>query len=106
MVLIVASVLFGVSTSMNSLNILWITVNQMQLIMLIFVTGAYFPDKVKRIMQGLNFAMFSFDFLKPKSISIIRSLFDIFDFEIQNVNLEIFGINSGSSFVNSFSFWL
>ena len=83
---------------------LWISVNQLQLILLLLLTGAYFPQKVIDYLESLKFALMSFTFIKFEDLLIFRDVIGYLTFSLKTPDLKHFDINSGCTFHNSFSF--
>ena len=79
---------------------LWSMMNQAQLLLLLFITGAFIPIDIQNVILGakftLNIALY-FDFLKP---GFIGSVIEYFDFKLSNQSLEFLGIYSNSSVYN------
>ena len=82
---------------------LWSMINQAQLLFLLFLTGAFIPLDVQKVILGAKFTLniaFYFDYLK---IDFIRSIIEEFDFKLNNQSLELLGIQSNSSIYNIYS---
>ena len=90
--------------SLSSPQGLWISVNQLQLILLLLLTGAYFPKQVVDYLESLKFALMSFTFIKFEDFLIFKDTIGYINFEIKTPDLKHFDINSGCTFHNSFSF--
>ena len=90
--------------SLSSPQGLWISVNQLQLILLLLLTGAYFPKQVIDYLESLKFALMSFTFIKFEKLFIFRDVIGYLTFSLKTPDLKHFDINSGCTFHNSFSF--
>ena len=82
---------------------LWMTLNQFQLILLIFLTGAYIPLRIVDYLSSLKATTCSFNFIPFKDIPGLNTLTDWLSSELPLPQLEYFGLLSGSAFVNNFS---
>ena len=96
--LVVSNTLF--STSMSSI---WVMINQVQLFFLLFLTRAFIPDQIKKVIIGLNFWLNPFDtipFFDPKFYGeLLNKLY----FNVDNLEFSNFKINSASTIYNAFS---
>ena len=92
--------------NLSSPSGLWIVFNQYQLLLLLLLTGAYFPIKVVKLLTGMGLALFSFSFLDPlyeNSFNYLRT----WNYSPQkDPYLEEMGINSENSFYNLFTLML
>ena len=95
------------SSLMNaaSFSSLWSMVNQLQLFFLLLITNIYLPDGVTATITQSNFFVFPFSFFKIKHIGSIDIGIDNFDIELNNANIEYFGINSESTLFNIYPLW-
>ena len=87
----------------SSLSSLWWVFNQMQLFLLLMLSGVYLPIDVKNIITGLKFALSPLDYIPFKNVKIYSMTVEVFDFNLSNVDLEPLGLVSDSSIFNSFS---
>ena len=78
--------------------VIWIIVNQIQLISLLVLTGGYIPPSVKQILIGSLYTSFSFAKIPVIDIPGINVPLKELDIEQENENLELMGLKSGSSF--------
>ena len=100
---------FGVVVIFSLWNIsapqgIWISMNQFQLILLLLLTKSNIPKLIQNYLSGLKATTWSFNIIPFKNIPGLRSIILYFDFSLQNKDLDIFGIFSGSTIVNNFSF--
>ena len=78
--------------------------NQFQLILLLILTKSNIPKAIVNYLSGLKVTTWSFNFIPFKDIPGLKNAISLFDFSLQNKDLDIFGIFSGSTVVNNFSF--
>ena len=84
--------------SWSSLFVIWIIVNQIQLISLLVLTGGYIPPAVKQILIGSLYTSFSFAKIPVIDIPGINIPLKELHIEQENENIELMGVESGSSF--------
>ena len=77
---------------------IWLIVNQIQLISLLVLTGAYMPLAAKEILIGSLYTSFSFAKIPVIDIPGINIPLKELDIEQENENLKLMGLNSSSSF--------
>ena len=90
--------------SLSSPQGLWITVNQLQLILLLLLSGAYFPEEVIEFLESLKFALMSFNFIKFENLLVLKDAIAYMTFKVKTQVITHFDINSGCTFHNTFSF--
>ena len=79
---------------------LWIVLNSYQLLMLLLITGAYFPKEIADFFSGLKQVSFNYSFLPSFNIGTQNSNTSWFSFDLDNYYLEVIGMNSGSTIIN------
>ena len=84
------------STSSNSFGML----NQIQLVIILPLVGAYIPEKIYDYLKSMNTNLFNLNFLPTSSSSSTVSFKKLFDFRQPNQYLHLLSLNSGSAFVN------
>ena len=82
---------------------LWITMNQFQLILLLLLTNSHIPKSIVDYLSGLKATTWSMNFIPFKDIPGIKWIVDSLDHNLENKNLDYFGIFSGSTFANNLS---
>ena len=92
--------------TMSSPVTMWLIANQVQLVSLLLLSGAFLPPSVKEIMLGTQLTSSSFSAIPVLEIPIINVPVKSFEIEQDNVNLELMGLNSGSSLVSNYLFFL
>lgn len=97
-----AAILSSLS-NLSSPQGLYMSMNQFQLILLTLLTNAYIPKKVVDYLAGMKSTTCSFGFIPFKKIPGFTSLIDWFYFKRTYYKLDYFGIESGSTFVDTFS---
>jgi hypothetical protein len=78
-------------------------INQFQMLLLLPLIGAHIPFDIVQIIIGMDFTLFSFNFIpfaKTPGITVFASVLDA---EQRNEYLETIGLESESSFVNNLS---
>jgi hypothetical protein len=85
---------------------IWLIANQMQLLMLILLTGAYFPPSVvKLITEGSNLS-FSVNLIPIESLPAIKVVPKLMGFKQDNEYLYKMGITNGSSLATNLMFFV
>ena len=102
-ILVVSNTLF--STSMSSI---WVMINQVQLYFLLFLTRAFIPDQIKKVIIGMDFWLNPFPIIPPFDPQFYGELLNKIYFNVDNPELSNFKINSASTIYNAFSIisWL
>ena len=84
---------------------LWSTINQLQLLFFLFLTGAFIPKDIEVIITGLSICLNPFSYFQIKLKGDRNFVSDYFNFGLENSNLEFFEIKSDSTVVNLNSFF-
>ena len=79
--------------SMNSPGSMFSLFNQFQLLILLPMIPPYMPIKLKHFILGLDFALFSFDFVSIDSIPKIKELDSWISFPQKDTYINEIGIN-------------
>ena len=87
-----------------SIAVIWLMINQLQILFLLLLTRAYIPDDAKYWITGFNFILNPYDFISLKKISIYGSVVNNFNFALSNSLLEQLKIKSDSTVYNISSF--
>ena len=82
---------------------LWIMINGYQALMLLLLTGAYFPKTLTDFLSGLNFTLFSFNFVPVLSLPYGKEAKSWIDYDVDNNYLKTIGLSSGSTLINNFN---
>lgn len=82
---------------------LWLMVNQIQLCMLLLLTGAYIPKDVVDYLSGSSFSLFSMDFLPFHKQLLVKGLYSWVAQDQENEILQKMGLKSGSTIYNNLS---
>ena len=90
----------------TSTNVLWMSINHIQMVNLLFILQIYYPSKITDYMQKFKILTLNFSFMNYDNIWFIKKMLDYFDYPLKNKALKYFDITSGSTFVNNFSFLL
>ena len=94
------------SSSTSSSGMLWSIVNQMQILFLLFLTGAFIPKDIESIITGFSISLNPFSYFQLKFNGNYNFVSNLFDFGLENSKLEKLGIYSDSTIVNLTSFVL
>ena len=84
------------SSSSNSFGM----INQIQLVIILPLIGAYIPEKIYDYLKSMNASLFNPNFTPTSNSSSTNSFKSLFDFKQQNSYLYLLQLNSGSAFVN------
>ena len=79
--------------------------HQIQMILLLLMIDSFIPETLKNYLSSNGFLMLNFNFIPVIDLPFIDIPVDWMDEEQVNDSLEALGIESGSSFVNNFSFF-
>ena len=93
-------------TNLSSMASLWSVINQIQILFLLFLTGAFIPIDIESIITGLTICLNPFSSQGQKLNGDYNFVSSYFDFGLENSNLQKFGIKSDSTIVNMTSFLL
>ena len=74
--------------------------NQIQLVILLPLVGAYLPEKIYDYLKSMNASLFNLGFLPTNNSPSVVSFKSMFDFKQPNSYLYLIGLESGSSLVN------
>ena len=88
--------------SMTSPQGVWVTINQFQLLFILLLSGAFFPENIVSYLTGMDFASFSFNFIPIKKGPAV-ALSNWLSFGLKNDYLSAIGLNSGSAIINNLS---
>ena len=76
----------------------------MKILILLFLTEAYFPQSLTYYITGFKFALFNFSYISIQDVSGFNKLFNWANFpQIKNYLYDI-GLNSQSAFYNNANF--
>lgn len=80
---------------------IWLIANQIQLLSLLLITGAFLPPSVRGILTGSQFTSFSFSFIPVMDIPGVNILLKELDIKQEDVNLKEMGLNSASTLTSN-----
>ena len=92
--------------NLSSLASLWSAISQVQILLLLFLTGAFIPKDIEAVITGLIIYFNPFSYFQLKFNGNYSFEFNYFDFGLENSNLKKLGIQSDSTVVNMTSFIL
>ena len=92
--------------SLSSPAALWLIINQLQLLMLLLLTGAYIPTDIVKHLCSSQFSTFSFSFIPFNQVPGVEAATEWTHFEQQDHYLDEMGLESGSSLNNNFSLFV
>ena len=84
------------STSSRSFGM----INQIQLVIILPLIGAYIPEKIYDYLKSMNASLFNLNFLPTSNSAGTISFKGLFTFKQPNSYLYLLQLNSGSAFVN------
>ena len=84
------------SSSSNSFGM----INQIQLVIILPLIGAYIPEKIYDYLKSMSASLFNLNFIPTSNSDSTTSFKALFDFKQQNSYLYLLQLNSGSAFVN------
>ena len=93
-------------TNLSSMASLWSIINQMQILFLLFLTGAFIPEDIEIIITGPSIFLNPFSSLQRNLNGNYSYVSNYFNFGLENKNLEKFEIKSDSTIVNMTFFLL
>ena len=93
-------------TNLSSMASLWSIINQVQILFLLFLTGAFIPEDIEAVITGPSICLNPFSFLQLKTNANYSFASNYFNFGLENKNLEKFEIKSDSTIVNMTFFLL
>lgn len=77
--------------------------NTVQLLLLLPLIPKYMPQRIIEFMFGMSMCLGTFSFIKFASIFFISDALNWFSVSQSNSYLDVIGLNSQSSFVNTYS---
>ena len=98
--------ILGISIiKMSSPVSVWSMVNQFQLLSLLILTRGYIPDDPKGLLVGNKVFSFDLGFLHIKELEFFNELVSWTEIKQKDEDLELIGVDSGSSINNSFNIY-
>mmetsp|Transcript_22258 Transcript_22258/g.25570 ORF Transcript_22258/g.25570 Transcript_22258/m.25570 type:complete len:138 (-) Transcript_22258:786-1199(-) len=98
---------FGMSLfKLSSYVVAWLISGQLRRLLLLWLTDAYIPVKVKDYILGLEFFSFDLSFMNLKSLGFIKDEFEKLDAPQINIRIDEIGESSLSTFVNNSSLFI
>jgi hypothetical protein len=85
---------------------IWLIANQMQLLMLILLTGAYFPPSVVKLLTEGSYLSFSVNLIPIGSLPAVKVVPKLMGFKQDNEYLYKMGIKNGSSLATNLMFFV
>lgn len=85
----------------SSPQAVWTMVNHFQLLLLMPMTGAYFPSEIIEYLTGMSISMFNFYFIPFPDIPFIDTIYSYFSFKQENEYFVEIGIEHGSSLLDN-----
>lgn len=90
-------------TSMTSTNGMFSMINQFQLYFFLPMIGSYFPPTIMDFILGMDFTMFSFDFINIESWGFVQDMNNWISYPQVDSYLEELGQGTGSTILNNLS---
>ena len=85
-----------------SMNGLWAIINQIQLFFLLFLTRAFIPIDVQKVISGLKISLNIALYFGISYINFFNLIIGAFDFNLSNQSLDLLNIKSNSTIYNIF----
>lgn len=79
------------------------SINQLQILMIILLVGFTIPKKVIDYLTNMQFAIMSFEFMKFNQAPYLKQTVEYMTFELETSNLEYFEVHTGCTYVNNLS---
>lgn len=83
---------------------MWSIVNQFQMLLLLLLTRAFIPDKIREYLLGMDFTLMNFNFIPLNEVPMISIPYDWIEYEQYDTNLQDIGVENGSTAANNLSF--
>ena len=83
---------------------MWSIVNQFQMLLLLLLTKAFIPDKIREYLLGMDFTLMNFNFIPLNEVPMISIPYDWIEYEQYDTNLQDIGVENGSTAANNLSF--
>jgi hypothetical protein len=103
-----AGIMAGGAISLMTLSsplAIWLIANQLQLLMLLLLTGAYLPPSIIALFTGSSYLTFSLNLISVESIPVINVIPKIVGFDQSNEYLYEMGLTSGSTLTANMMFF-
>lgn len=91
---------------MSSAAQVWSVLQQFQLLILLLLLAIYIPADLFYYFSGLDFTMFNLNFVPTIEIPGIKKFIAIFNFDTNLEGMKAIEAESGSAFVNNYSWVL
>ena len=88
--------------SISYTKFIWVIIGQFQLLMYLLLTKAYIPKLIADYIVGIDYIMFSFNFIKWKEWLFINFI-EWIDYQQPQEMLRFIKIHSGSALINNIS---
>ena len=89
--------------SVQNITSLWMTINQLQLFLLLLLTRAFIPIDIQSIISGSEFSSNLYNYFSFKKLSFFPNFLSEFRYEKANSSLQLLGIEYVSTFANTSS---
>ena len=83
---------------------MWSIVNQFQMLLLLLLSRAFIPDKIREYLLGMDFTLMNFNFIPLNEVPMISIPYDWIEYEQYDTNLQDIGVENGSTAANNLSF--
>ena len=80
---------------------IWCIVKHFQMLMLLILTRAFLPIKIREYLLGMNVVLMNFDFISLLKIPFIYQFYTWINFKQKDNDLKDIGIENGSTFINN-----
>lgn len=83
---------------------MWSILNQFQMLLLLLLTRAFIPDKIREYLLGMDFTLMNFNFIPLNEVPMISIPYNWIEYEQYDTNLQDIGVENGSTAANNLSF--
>ena len=80
---------------------IWCIVKHFQMLMLLILTRAFLPIKIREYLLGMNVVLMNFDFISLLKIPFIYQFYTWINFKQKDDDLKDIGVENGSTFINN-----
>mmetsp|Transcript_35 Transcript_35/g.35 ORF Transcript_35/g.35 Transcript_35/m.35 type:complete len:107 (+) Transcript_35:1110-1430(+) len=82
----------------SSMASVWAMINQLQMLMLLLLSGVFIPKDIADFITASKLALFSFNFIHFEEVTLFKRLFNWLDYEQPDFILSKIDLESGSTF--------
>ena len=98
------SIIITSAINSSSMASVWLIVNQVQLLFLLFLTRAFIPNSVENVISGFKFALNPADYIPFRKIKTYGTVIENFNYSLSDTRYDLLELKSDSSVYNTYSF--